>query len=63
MVLSILAHRILLACVVSSPENPYRKLIVDIKKELGGQFDIPVFVKFAPDLIRSGIELKILKKP
>lgn len=48
---------------ISSPNTPglrslqskesYRKLILDIKKELGGQFDIPVFVKFAPDLTEA----------
>ncbi len=48
---------------ISSPNTPglrslqsrdtYHKLIVDIKKELGGKFEIPVFVKFAPDLSES----------
>jgi len=45
---------------ISSPNTPglrslqtretYRKLINDIKSELGEDFSVPIFVKFAPDL-------------
>ncbi|WCL49275.1 quinone-dependent dihydroorotate dehydrogenase [Leptospira sp. GIMC2001] len=62
---------------ISSPNTPglrslqgreaFRKLFLDIKQELGGSFDFPIFVKFAPDLsdeellenLQEALDLKI----